>query len=152
MESPTAHSEDPNESHLIGVLFRTGIDHVEVEEFRDELEANPKLASTLFTKTELSESSTVQSQMERLAGRFAAKEAILKAFKTGWSDDVDLTEIEVSNDDSGAPFVVLTGRTGALACNLGIQKIEISISHTRHVAMAIAVLTLHQASRSNDPK
>jgi holo-[acyl-carrier protein] synthase len=138
---------------VIGLMMDSivaGIDHVELAEFRDEIEGNPSLEASLFTQNELAEAVNRDNRLQRLAGRFAAKEAILKGLKTGWTDSVEFTEIEVSNSQTGVPLVVLRGKTKALASQLGVINIEVSISHTSNVAMAIAILTIAPPQRSSE--
>jgi holo-[acyl-carrier protein] synthase len=74
-----------------------------------------------------------------LAGRFAAKEAILKALSTGLIDGIAWHDIEVRRAQSGAPSVRLSGGVGKLAAAQGVTDVFISISHTESVAMASAI-------------
>ena len=74
-----------------------------------------------------------------IAGRFAAKEAILKALGTGWRGKVSWRDMEVTNDHNGQPSVTLTGECAQRAKKLGIDRILISISHTEEFAQASAI-------------
>ncbi|GAB4109273.1 MAG: hypothetical protein Kow00105_17880 [Phycisphaeraceae bacterium] len=76
---------------------------------------------------------------EHLAGRFAAKEAILKVLGTGWSDGIAWTEAEVVRLPSGMPVVKLHGRCAEVADRLGITQWLLSITHTGAYAMASAI-------------
>jgi holo-[acyl-carrier protein] synthase len=76
---------------------------------------------------------------ETLAGRFAAKEAVMKALGTGWREGVEFNGIEVLNEPSGKPYVVLHGTTAAKSASLGITAWHISITHTEDLAIASAV-------------
>jgi holo-[acyl-carrier protein] synthase len=76
---------------------------------------------------------------ETLAGRFAAKEAVMKALGTGWRDGVEFAGIEILNEPSGKPYVVLHGTTAEKARSLGITTWHISITHTEELAIASAV-------------
>jgi holo-[acyl-carrier protein] synthase len=78
-------------------------------------------------------------QLEHLAGRFAAKEAILKVLGTGWSGGISWTDAEILREASGKPFVKLTGRCQEIAQELGITQWWISISHISTHAMASAI-------------
>ncbi len=84
-----------------------------------------------------------QRRMEHLAGRFAAKEAILKVLGTGWSGGIAWTDAEIVREPSGRPAVVLHGRCAEVAAGLGIDEWWVSISHieTHAVASAIGVST-----------
>jgi len=74
-----------------------------------------------------------------IAGRFAAKESILKVIGTGWRGGIAWTDMEVLPDSLGRPVVTLTGETARLAARLGIQRILLSITHTEHQAAASAI-------------
>lgn len=76
---------------------------------------------------------------ETLAGRFAAKEAVMKALGTGWRDGVEFRGIEITNDAAGRPQVVLHGTTAEKAAALGITAWHVSITHTEDLAIASAV-------------
>lgn len=70
------------------------------------------------------------------AGRFAAKEAFLKALKTGWRGKITWTDIEVVNDADGVPVFEITGEAGRLLDETGAAKVHLSISHTAEHAVA----------------
>ncbi len=76
---------------------------------------------------------------ETLAGRFAAKEAVMKALGTGWRGGVTFRGIEILNEPSGLPTVVLTGGAAEKAAQLGITRWHLSITHTADLAIAGAV-------------
>ena len=79
-----------------------------------------------------------RASAERLAGRFAAKEAVMKALGLGWRR-MAWREIEIEGDPRGRPIVRLTGRAAEVAAELGVQAWFVSISHTRTLAVAHAV-------------
>jgi len=74
-----------------------------------------------------------------LAGRFAAKEAVMKVLGTGWRGGIEWTDIETLNDPLGKPFVTLHGKTAQMAQSLGIKQVLLSISHSGEFAMASAI-------------
>jgi holo-[acyl-carrier protein] synthase len=76
---------------------------------------------------------------EHVAGRFAAKEAILKALGTGLFSGVPLPAIVVRRAPSGAPVVAMEGEAGAAAARAGVRTMHLSISHTASHALAFAV-------------
>jgi len=76
---------------------------------------------------------------ETLAGRFAAKEAVMKALGTGWRDGVEFRGIEILDDPTGRPHVVLHGTTAERAEALGITAWHLSITHTEDLAVASAI-------------
>ena len=76
---------------------------------------------------------------EYAAGRFAAKESVLKALGTGLFSGVSLCDIEIRSGASGEPCVVLSGPAARRAAELGIRRVHVSISHTAGNAVAVAV-------------
>ncbi|HET6246994.1 MAG TPA: holo-ACP synthase [Tepidisphaeraceae bacterium] len=76
---------------------------------------------------------------EHLAGRFAAKEAVLKVLGTGWRGGIAWTDIEVVKEISGQPRIVLTGECLRIAGEIGISRWHISISHIETHATASAI-------------
>jgi holo-[acyl-carrier protein] synthase len=102
--------------------------------------SQPGLRERVFTPRELAYCSRRRRSAEHLAGRWAAKEAVLKSLGTGLGPRMEWTDIEVVNDLSGRPRVRLHGEVEALARSLGMQHIEISLSHTGGLTVAHAVL------------
>lgn len=80
-----------------------------------------------------------KSALQSLAGRFAIKEAVLKVLGTGWAKGIAWTDIEVRNEQSGQPRVVLSGRCAEIAHQRGIEEIQISISHIKTHAIGSAI-------------
>ena len=78
--------------------------------------------------------------MPHIAGRWAAKEAILKALGTGWRGGIAWTDMEVLPDPMGRPMVTLSGETKRLAEEMGVQRILLSITHTAGHASASAIM------------
>lgn len=76
-----------------------------------------------------------------LAGRFAAKEAMLKALGTGWTAGVSWQDIQVLNDIQGRPIATVQGRTATLAQQAGVTCIHVSLSHDGDYAIAEVILT-----------
>jgi len=100
----------------------------------------------VFTAAEQAYAEANKDRTEKLAGRFAAKEAILKLMGTGWRGKIAWTDIEVINNSAGQPEVTLRGEVEKLAGKLGIGHISVSITHTANFAIASAV-ALAQVSR-----
>jgi holo-[acyl-carrier protein] synthase len=116
-------------SEVVGV----GLDLVDVERFRQVLERRPSLASRIFHPRELE-----IDRPERLAARFAAKEAFLKSLDSGLGA-ARLRDIEVVRAESGAPTLVLHGTAATLAATRGVKSWKLSLSHTDLSAGAIVV-------------
>ena len=89
----------------------------------------------VFTPDELAQCA---GDIERLTGRFAAKEAVLKVLQPEPADAVPWSSIEVRNGRSGAPFVSLSGHASELAARQGIERIDISVSHDAGIGIAVA--------------
>ncbi|MDE5833778.1 MAG: holo-ACP synthase [Desulfovibrio sp.] len=97
-----------------------------------------KFAAKILSPTELEK--LPDDPIPYLAGRFAAREAFVKALGTGFSKGVDWLDTRVENDRAGRPVVFLKGRAEVIARDLGVKQIHLSISHERHYAVAMVIL------------
>ena len=104
-----------------------------VERFGD------KFLNRVFTSAEQQYCRSRKNSTQHLAGRFAAKEAVLKVLGTGWRDGIAWTDIEVRNQPSGQPVVSLSGKCREIADEIGLSSILISISHIETHAIASAI-------------
>ena len=93
----------------------------------------------VYTEREIRYCQARKHAIEHFAGRWAAKEAILKAIGTGWSRGVCWTDLEVRNGDRGQPRVVVSGGAREAALHRGINNVLITISHCRTYATAYAI-------------
>lgn len=93
----------------------------------------------VFTQREIAYCRGHKGWRERFSGRWAAKEAILKALGTGWRRGISWLDIEIRNETSGRPAVALGGPARDHARRRGIGEIQLSISHCREYAVAFAV-------------
>ena len=93
----------------------------------------------VFTPDELAYSLGRRRRNEHLAARFAAKEAVLKAIKTGVGPGTSLHEVEVLRGPKGEPEVRLHGATAGVARAKGVERIHVSLSHTEQFGVAFAV-------------
>ena len=93
----------------------------------------------VYTASEQEYANTNKNKMEKLAGRFAAKEAILKLLGTGWRGKIAWTDIEIINNELGQPRVTVSGQVKEIAEKLGIGDISVSITHTANFAIASAM-------------
>src|SRR6266852_4360298 len=119
------------------MIIGIGIDHVEMAKFKADVAADESsFLARNFTESEVAYARKTDDYLQRLAGRFAAKEAALKALGTGWTADVDWKQIEVTNDPSGQPRIALRGRAAELAAAAGAKHFFVSISHSPHLATA----------------
>ncbi|WP_205856542.1 holo-ACP synthase [Phytoactinopolyspora endophytica] len=125
---------------------RVGVDLVQVSRVRRLLVEQPAAQAELFTPRELAACGTKRSRFARLAARFAAKEAVLKAFGTGLGPRMRWHDVEIVNEPYGRPRVLLHGeRVRSLAQRMTGSP-EISMSHTGDVALAHAVIVMRPAS------
>ena len=106
----------------------------------------------VFTAQEIAYCRDRKHATEHYAGRWAAKEAILKCLGTGWSKGISWTDMEITNDFAGAPRAALSGAARDRAEELGITDIWITISHCRAYATATALAVKNAAPRSSPPR
>jgi holo-[acyl-carrier protein] synthase len=120
-----------------------GVDIVDVRKLRKVVEKNADFISEVFTEKEREYCMTHKNYYQHLAGRFAAKEACLKALGRGLSAagiDHSLQEIEVINQASGRPDIVLKGWVSRTCKKKGIYQQTVSISHTKDYAVATVIM------------
>src|SRR5436305_13480265 len=115
-----------------------GIDAVEVDRFRIVLRRTPGVATRLFTEGERAAGARRRGPAPRLAARFAAKEAVMKALGVGLGA-VAFRDVEVVKAPSGAPSLSWTGRAADLAARRGVTSWHVSLTHSGLVAEAVAV-------------
>ena len=121
-------------------LIAHGIDLVDCDRLRQAVERHgERFLRRVFTPAELAYSLGKKREAEHLAGRFAAKEAVLKLLGTGWRDGIAWTDVEVVNNPAGKPLVNLTGKCREIADAMGLKTVLISISHIATHAIASAV-------------
>jgi len=117
-----------------------GIDLVDCPRIEEMVERHGEhFVNRVFTDAEQAYAEANKNKTEKLAGRFAAKEAVLKLMGTGWRGKIAWTDIEVVNNAVGQPEVTLSGEVKKLAENLGIKHISVSITHTANFVIASAV-------------
>jgi len=116
-----------------------GIDLVEVGRIARALDRwGERFTERVFTPRELQRAGRGPNRVRRLAARFAAKEAVMKALGTGRSG-VGWREIEITNEPSGAPRVRLAGRAARAGEAVGVARVHVSLTHDLHYAAAFAV-------------
>jgi len=118
-----------------------GVDLVENARIEHSLERfGERFLKRVFTAGEIEYSRSMKYPARHLAARFAAKEAVSKAFGTGIGKAMGWKDIDVRRKESGEPFVVLEGDAKKLAEERKVSKVSISLSHTEHHAMAVIVV------------
>ena len=122
--------DDNNQIH-------SGIDIIEIARIKNVLTKHPnRFLEKIFTEYERN---YCRGRSTQLAARFAAKEAAMKALGTGVRG-VGWKEIEVQRLPSGKPFIKLYGRAKERAKFIGVEKIELSISHSKELATAMVIM------------
>jgi holo-[acyl-carrier protein] synthase len=123
------------------VIVSIGIDIVEVYRISETIQRTPRFVERVFTLRERAYCDAKgAASAQSYAARFAAKEAFLKALKTGWRGKITWQDMEILNDAQGVPDFEITGEARVLLENLGADKIHLSISHTTDHAVAQVVL------------
>lgn len=121
-------------------IIAHGIDLVDCPRIEQMIERHgERFIKRVFTADEQAYAVANKNEVEKLAGRFAAKEAILKLVGTGWRGKIAWTDIEIINNAAGQPEVTLGGEVKEIADKLGIRHISVSITHTANFAIASAV-------------
>ncbi|MFO7906477.1 MAG: holo-ACP synthase [Pirellulaceae bacterium] len=122
--------------NVIGI----GTDIVEVLRIAQMIERHGELfLGRIFTPSEIEYCSARKAATQHYAGRWAAKEAILKAMGTGWARGIQWRDMEIRNDAAGKPRVALAGGARDACEQLGVAEILISLSHCRSHATAFAI-------------
>ena len=123
------------------MILGTGVDLAEVARIRDAVERyGRRFIERIYTPAEIAYVERKANRFERYAGRFAAKEAGMKAIGTGWKHGVRWVDFEVSNLPSGRPTLRLHGEAARVAEQMGVKSILLSITHTAEMGMAQVIL------------
>lgn len=119
---------------IIGV----GFDLVDITELEKCLSSNA-FRRRVFTNAEIEIAEGRRKSLECFAGKFAVKEAVMKCLGAGIQQGLWFSQIEVLNETSGAPYLILHKATKELADQRGITQWQVSISHTQHSAGAVVL-------------
>ena len=123
------------------MIVGTGVDVAEVARIRAAIERfGNRFLNRVFTPEELRYCTSKSNAAERLAARFAAKEAGMKAVGTGWRHGVTWQDLEVVRLPGGKPTLRLSGKVAEFAARLGCRQAHLSITHTAEQAMAFVIL------------
>jgi holo-[acyl-carrier protein] synthase len=119
------------------VIVGLGVDIAEVARVKAAIERHGEtFLRRLYTAKEQEYCERFKNKYERYAGRFAAKEAAMKALGTGWSRGVRWVDVEVTREKGGRPTIKLAGEAAKIAERLGVKYISLSITHTAEQAFA----------------
>jgi holo-[acyl-carrier protein] synthase len=123
------------------MIVSTGIDIVEVYRIEETMARTPRFGERVFTPAERKYCDAKGvAAAQSYAGRFAAKEAFLKALKTGWRGKITWQDMEILNDADGVPSMTISGEVSLLLKKTGAERIHLSISHTSEHAVAHVML------------
>jgi holo-[acyl-carrier protein] synthase len=123
------------------VILGTGIDIIEVARIKSSLERfGERFGERILLPDETAYCLSHKNPAPFVAARFAAKEAISKAFGTGINAQLGWRDMEIAHKESGEPFVILHGKGKILFESRGAKKLHVSLSHTQNYAAAMAVL------------
>jgi holo-[acyl-carrier protein] synthase len=125
----------------ITMIVGTGIDIAEVERIASSIERfGRRFLERVFTPDEIRYCESKANKAERYAGRFAAKEAAMKAIGTGWNRGVTWQDVEVQRAPGSRPVIAFHGKGREFFDKLGAVRAHLSISHTKDSAMAQVIL------------
>jgi holo-[acyl-carrier protein] synthase len=123
------------------MIISTGIDIVEVYRIAETMTRTPRFTERVFTSAERDYCDAKgAAAAQSYAGRFAAKEAFLKAIKTGWRGKITWHDVEILNDADGVPSLNIKGEAFRILAESGAEKVHLSISHTTEHAVAQVIL------------
>ena len=122
-------------------MLGIGVDLVECARIQRSLDRfGDKFLHRVFTDGEIAYSMSMKFPARHLAARFAAKEALSKAFGTGIGKAMGWRDIDIQKKPSGEPFVILSGGAKELADGRGVRAVLVTLSHTEDHAMAQIVI------------
>src|SRR5438270_11923970 len=122
------------------MIVGLGLDITEVSRMAAAMERRGRrLLDRIFTPAEIAYCEKHRHRAERFAGRFAAKEAAMKALGTGWARGVRWVDIEIVREPSGKPTLKLAGASCAIATSLGVKNIALTSTHTGNTDLALVI-------------
>ena len=124
------------------MIYGIGIDLIEVERIRKQLERSDRFINRIFTPDEIVYCESKKNRAQNFAARFAAKEAFFKALGTGWRGGLAFNPVEVVNDSLGKPEIRLHGKAEKLIAEKNITNICVSLTHLKDFASAIVTLEI----------
>jgi len=131
------------------MIVGTGIDIAEVDRIKAAMgRFGRRFLERIFTAEEIRYCESKANKAERYAGRFAAKEAAMKAIGTGWSRGVTWQDVEVRRFPGGRPTIAFHGKAVEFFQKLGAVRVHLSITHTGGQAMAQVILESEDARES----
>jgi holo-[acyl-carrier protein] synthase len=129
------------------MIVGVGTDIVEIVRIGQMIERHGEhFLQRVYTEEEIRYCQRRKESYQHFAGRWAAKEAVMKTLGTGWTKGVGWLDIEVATRRSGQPVINIQGTARDIAGQFGIDEVLISISHCRAYATATAIALRHGES------
>jgi holo-[acyl-carrier protein] synthase len=123
------------------MVLGLGTDLIEIERVQASMDRfGERFLERLFTAGEIAYCMRKRQAAESFAARFAAKEAGAKALGTGISRGVSWKELEVRREAGGRPTLHFNGRAAELARRMGVRRVQVSLTHSRELAMAVVIV------------
>ena len=138
----------PNVKDAVGL----GVDIVEIDRMAALLARSPHFAERVFSEQERAYCDAKSNPAAHYAARFAAKEAVVKALGTGFSQGIGVRDIEVRLYATGNPVAELSGRAAEVAAEQGVRDISISLTYTRTEAVACALAITEASVRASEQR
>ncbi|WP_130811385.1 holo-ACP synthase [Olsenella sp. Marseille-P4559] len=133
-------------------LAGIGVDMLEIARMERTMHRRPSFLARVFTEEERAYCDACARPAEHYAARFAAREAVVKALGTGFSNGVGFSDVSVTMDAHGRPHALLTGRAAQTARESGVREVALSLSYTREVAVANAVAVTDEVRPQPDTR
>ncbi|MGD0545655.1 MAG: holo-ACP synthase [Candidatus Acidiferrales bacterium] len=119
------------------MIVGLGLDIAEIDRIEAAITRHgAPILERLYTAAEAAYCESHRNKFERYAGRFAAKEAAMKALGTGWRRGVRWRDIEIIREPGGKPSIALRGAAKRIADGLGVKNISVTITHSGNLALA----------------
>ena len=122
------------------MILGVGIDVISIAEIQSQIDELDNYVTEIFTPHEIAYCRSRPNPYSSFAARFAAKEAFMKAARTGWTDEVDFLQIEVHNNSASAPELYLNEMARSALTHLNPFQTHLTLSHTDQLAIAVVVL------------
>ena len=129
-----------------------GVDVVEIARMEALLERSPSFKTRVFTEAECTYCDSKSNPAAHYATRWAAREAVVKALGTGFSDGIGVRDVEVGRTNAGKPVALLSGRAAEVASELGVRDLSISLSYTHEQAVACAMAITEASVRATEKR
>lgn len=143
---------EENGSESIEGQVGLGVDIVQIARMKTILGRTPSFARRVFSEEERAYCDATAAPEIHYATRFAAKEAVLKALGTGFSEGIGVRDIEVKRNTKGRPYVVLSGRAREVAREHGVRELPLSLSYTHTDAVACAMAITEDSVRAAEER